>query len=202
MRQSELKNLTQEGVVCFLESLCISHQMAIDVCCCFCFAQKQNGRLSLKIRKVHLKFIIFMPLQNPGTNHYYMEYFLKVGTVSQQPFNFFSCCYCSNSKLYCYCPVFVQLTFTGLWERIRVSWLFSPFLHKLLIKDIPWMTKHCILCHTVLTRLHEQQFKNTCLHCSLAAFFFFFYNLGTDTFLKGLVYHLYKKIPPDLIWTS
>lgn len=134
------------------------------------------------------------PPQNPGTNQYCMESFLNVGTGSQQLFNFFSCCYCSNSKLYCYCPVFVQLTFTGLWERIRVSWLFPPFLHKLLIKDILWMTKHCILCHTALTRLLEQQFKNTCLHCSLTGFFFFFKFRYRHTFFKAPIYHFYNKM--------
>lgn len=59
-----------------------------------------------------------------GDNQHDVESFLIVGTVSQQPFNFFSCSHCSSSKLCCYCPLFVQLTFTGLWERIRVSWLF------------------------------------------------------------------------------
>lgn len=68
-----------------------------------------------------LTFSIFRILEN---NQHYVECFLIVGTVSQQPFNFFSCSHCSSSKLCCYCPLFVQLTFTGLWERIRVSWLF------------------------------------------------------------------------------
>lgn len=68
-----------------------------------------------------LTFSIFRILEN---NQHYVESFLIVGTVSQQPFNFFSCSHCSSSKLCCYCPLFVQLTFTGLWERIRVSWLF------------------------------------------------------------------------------
>lgn len=130
--------------------LCIKqNQLSICHCLPFLILTPYFAALSQHF----LTFSIFRIL---GNNQHYVQSFLIVGTVSQQPFNFFSCSYCSSSKLCCYCPLFVQLTFTGLWERIRVSWLFFFFLHKLLIKDIPWMTKHCILCHTALTRLHEQ----------------------------------------------